>query len=74
MNVMPGLYVRRELQNDSSLRVMQLHGRAVYRTIGVAWRKSSARHTSFEMLTDLFRRALLAGAGDLATLESARTT
>ena len=63
---MPGLYVRRELKDDTSLRVMQLRGRAVYRTIGVAWRKSSGRHKSFEVLTDLFRSALLAEVGGLS--------
>jgi LysR family transcriptional regulator, hydrogen peroxide-inducible genes activator len=69
---MPGLYVRRELTTDTRLKVMQLHGRAVYRTIGMAWRKSSGRHQSFEALAELFRTTLLAEIGDLSTPDNGR--
>jgi LysR family transcriptional regulator, hydrogen peroxide-inducible genes activator len=64
---MPGLYVRRELISDSRLKVKRLHGRAVFRTIGMAWRKSSARHRSFQALADLFRTTLQAEVGDMTT-------
>ncbi len=62
---MPGLYVRRELTSDSRLKVKRLTGRAVYRTIGMAWRKTSARYRSFEALAELFRTTLQAEAGDM---------
>lgn len=52
---LPGLYVRSVLTRDKSIRTLELHGRAVYRTIGMAWRKSSARHASYEQLAGLFR-------------------
>jgi LysR family hydrogen peroxide-inducible transcriptional activator len=52
---MPGLYVRRELARDHSLKVLELRGRSVYRTIGMAWRKTSARNKSFETVSKLFR-------------------
>jgi LysR family transcriptional regulator, hydrogen peroxide-inducible genes activator len=66
---MPGLYVRRELTTDTSLKVMQLHGRAIHRTIGMAWRKSSARHRSFESLAELFRSTIQFEIGDLSCPE-----
>ena len=55
---LPGLYVRREIVNDPSLKVFELQGRAIYRTVGMAWRKSSARRESFEKLAKFFREAM----------------
>lgn len=55
---LPGLYVRREIINDPSLKVVELQGRAIYRTVGMAWRKSSARRESFERLARFFREAM----------------
>lgn len=52
---LPGLYVRSVLTRDQSIKTLELHGRAVYRTIGMVWRKSSARHASYEQLARLFR-------------------
>jgi LysR family transcriptional regulator, hydrogen peroxide-inducible genes activator len=63
---MPGLYVRRELTTDTSLRVMPLHGRAIHRSIGMAWRKSSARHRSFETLAELFRTTIRSEIGEMS--------
>lgn len=55
---MPGLYVRRELMQDANLKIMQIHGRSIYRVIGLAWRKSSARQESFEAIANLFRESI----------------
>ena len=63
---MPGLYVRRELATDTSLKVMHLHDRSLYRTIGIAWRKSSARQQSFEAIATLFRTTIQSEFGDLS--------
>ena len=63
---MPGLYVRRELLTDASLKVLQLHGRSLHRMIGMAWRKTSARQASFETVADLFRKAIQTELGDLS--------
>ncbi len=52
---LPGLYVRSVLMRDNSLKTLELHGRSLYRTIGMLWRKSSARHASYERLARLFR-------------------
>lgn len=62
---MPALYVRRELTMDADLKVLRLHGRAVHRTIGMVWRKSSARHASFEVVSELFKSVI---QGELAEL------
>jgi LysR family transcriptional regulator, hydrogen peroxide-inducible genes activator len=51
---LPGLYVRSVLTRDKSLKTLELQGRSVYRTIGMLWRKSSARHASYERLARLF--------------------
>jgi LysR family hydrogen peroxide-inducible transcriptional activator len=63
---MPGLYARRELVNDTNLKLLQLHGRFIYRTIGMAWRKSTARHLTFEKLAGLCRDLIQAQFGDLS--------
>jgi LysR family hydrogen peroxide-inducible transcriptional activator len=52
---LPGLYVRSVLLRDNSLKTLELSGRSLYRTIGMLWRKSSARHASYERLARLFR-------------------
>lgn len=65
---MPALYVRRELTTDADLRVVQLHGRALHRTIGMVWRKSSARHGSFEVVSELFRKVIQAEIAELSSL------
>jgi LysR family hydrogen peroxide-inducible transcriptional activator len=52
---LPGLYVRSVLMRDKSIKTLELHGRALYRTIGMLWRKSSARHEGYERLARLFR-------------------
>ncbi len=65
---MPGLYVRRELTTDTALKVLQLHGRSVHRTIGMAWRKTSARQQSFATIADLIRAIIQRQFGDLSKL------
>jgi LysR family transcriptional regulator, hydrogen peroxide-inducible genes activator len=65
---MPGLYVRRELTTDTGLKVMPLRGRAIHRSIGMAWRKSSARHRSFEALAEMFRTTIQSEIGDMSSL------
>ena len=63
---MPGLYVRRELTSDGALKVLQLHGRSVYRMIGMAWRKSTARQDGFERISELFRKVIQVEFADLS--------
>jgi LysR family transcriptional regulator, hydrogen peroxide-inducible genes activator len=65
---MPGLYVRRELSNDPNLKLLEIEGRSIYRIIGLAWRKSSARHDLFEALVALIRDVVKCEFADLTTL------
>lgn len=65
---MPGLYVRRELTRDAGLKVLELRGRAIYRTIGMVWRKTSARQKSFETVARLFREIIESEFRDLSRI------
>lgn len=61
---LPGLYVRSVLTRDKSIKTMELHGRSVYRTIGMVWRKATVRHESYERLARLFRDIIQSEYGD----------
>lgn len=66
MTFLPGLYVRREIMSDPNLSVLELHGRSIYRSVGIAWRKSSARQDSYERLSQFFQKAVKTELADLA--------
>ena len=68
ISFMPGLYVRRELMRDESLKVLQIHGRSLYRVIGMAWRKSAAHIESFGQIADLFKTVVRTEFSDLQSL------
>jgi len=63
---LPGLYVRREILADTNLKVLELHGRAIYRHVGIVWRKSSALQSSYERLSRFFAEAVQTELSDLA--------
>jgi LysR family hydrogen peroxide-inducible transcriptional activator len=67
---LPGLYVTSVLARDRSLKTLQLHGRSLTRTIGMAWRKTSARQAHYESLAQVIRAA----AGDVASVSAAEPT
>lgn len=52
---LPGLYVHSALARETSVKVMPIKGRSLYRTIGMAWRRSSARQDSFERVATFIR-------------------
>lgn len=52
---MPGLYVKSELIQDKGVRILDIKDRNIYRTIGMAWRKSSAQHETYQRLVDFFK-------------------
>jgi LysR family hydrogen peroxide-inducible transcriptional activator len=58
VSFLPGLYVHSVLGKDKSVKVMELKGRAMYRTIGMLWRKTSARSAEFEQLADDIRETV----------------
>lgn len=59
---MPGLYVRRELQEDASVACFEIKDRNVFCTVGMAWRATSARRPTYLKLAEFFK-AELASSG-----------
>lgn len=64
---LPGLYAQREIDNDPSLKTLSIEGRAIYRTVGMVWRKTSARQGDYEKLAEFFRTAARESFANLAT-------
>lgn len=65
---LPGLYVRREIVADRTLKVIALHGRSIHLNVGIAWRRSSALQPSYERLAAFFRQAVEAELSDLGRI------
>ena len=63
---LPALYVKSVVDRDPSLRTLELQGRPLYRSIGMIWRKSSARHDSFAELAAIGRNVIEAELGAAA--------
>ncbi len=55
ISFLPGLYVRAQLKDEREIRIVELGGRRIYRTIGLAWRKTSARKAHFREFGNRFR-------------------
>jgi LysR family hydrogen peroxide-inducible transcriptional activator len=58
LSFLPGLYVRSILGQVGSVKTVELSGPPISRTIGLIWRKSSARTEEFLSLTEEFRNAI----------------
>lgn len=58
LSFLPGLYVRSSLGQELSITATELQGAPIYRTIGLVWRKSSARAEEFRTLADHFRNTV----------------
>lgn len=52
---LPGLYVKAVASKDRSIAITTMASRSLYRTVGLAWRRSSARQGSYEALAELLR-------------------
>ena len=50
LSFLPGLYVNTTLGRGSSVKAVDLHGRALYPTIGLLWRDTLAPKLEFEQL------------------------
>lgn len=57
---LPGLYVRREIADDPNLKILPVVGRSIYRTVGMVWRRSSAKQDDYEKLATFFKKAMQA--------------
>lgn len=58
LSFLPGLYVKSSLGQDPAIKVIALGGSPIFRTIGIVWRRSSARRGEFRILADHFRRTV----------------
>lgn len=58
---LPQLYVEAELDRDDSVKTMTLQNRSIARTLGIAWRRSSARQATYQKLAQFFSEALRPG-------------
>ncbi|MGI9524676.1 MAG: LysR substrate-binding domain-containing protein [Hyphomicrobiaceae bacterium] len=58
LSFLPGLYVHSNLSKDSAVRTVELKGRALYRTIGLMWRQTSARKDEFVRLAEHIRETV----------------
>lgn len=52
---LPGLYVQSVSSRDPNLKTIELDGRSPYRTVGLIWRKTSARQESYLELAEILR-------------------
>jgi len=62
---LPGLYARREIVGDPNLKLLTIRGRAVHRTVGLVWRKTSAQQASYLKLAEFFKAAVTNQFDDL---------
>ena len=58
VSILPALYVRAVLRNDTRFRIFSIADRNLKRTIAMYWRNSKSSQTSFERLATLFREAV----------------
>jgi LysR family transcriptional regulator, hydrogen peroxide-inducible genes activator len=65
ITILPALYTKSALANDESVRVLQLSGVPLERTIGIAWRASSSRAESYAQLATALTSIISAEFGDL---------
>ena len=68
LTFLPGLYVNTTLGRDSSVKAIVLRGRALYRTIGLLWRDTSARKPEFEQLAQHIRETVKRSFSQFAIL------
>lgn len=68
LTFLPDLYVRRELPGDTAVKSVELKGRALFRTIGLVWRRSSALGDSIGELASEIKAALKISFPDIAIL------
>ena len=52
ISFLPGLFVQCTLGRDTGVVALELRGRSLYRTIGMAWRRTSAREAEFRALLE----------------------
>lgn len=63
---LPGLYVRREIVGDPNLKILSIKGRALHRSVGLVWRRTSAQQASYLKLAEFFKDAIADQFKDLS--------
>jgi LysR family hydrogen peroxide-inducible transcriptional activator len=58
VSILPGLYVRGVINNDSRFKIFDIRGLRLRRTIGMFWRKTSAGHEHLMRLATIFRETV----------------
>ncbi len=68
LSFLPGLYVRSVLERDPGVKALPIRGRSLSRTVGMVWRKTSARGAEFRRLADYVRQTVERDFPDFARL------
>ena len=55
LTFLPGLYCRAVADRDDSIVAVELSERSIYRTVGIMWRRTSARGEQYRALAQLLR-------------------
>ncbi|MEM6495652.1 MAG: LysR substrate-binding domain-containing protein [Pseudomonadota bacterium] len=58
ITLLPGFYVRREIESDPNLRTIPIEGRSIHRSVGMVWRRASARADDYAKLAGFFSRII----------------
>lgn len=58
LTFLPGLYARSVANQDSGVKLLTLKGKPLYRTIGLAWRRSSPQIETFHRIAGYVREAV----------------
>ena len=58
LTFLPGLYARSVANQDSGIKLLTLKGKPLYRTIGLAWRRSSPQIETFHRIAGYLREAV----------------
>lgn len=64
---LPGLYAHREIVSDPNIKILELEGRALHRTVGLSWRRSSARAQAYASLARSIRQVSADRFGSFGT-------
>lgn len=68
ISLLPALYVRSEVLHDREVVARNFRSRAPYRSIGLVWRRETAREEEFQALGGFVRRILSAGTPEVTVL------
>lgn len=69
LSFLPALYVRSEVLNDVQVVALPLRTRAPFRSVGMIWRRHSARTDEFSALASLIRGILRGGVPEVTVMQ-----